>query len=64
MRRIVILVVLAWLVAGVVAAMQRDYFTGPSADCDRVSTIAATVIAGPFNYVGADPNVSCQGRSR
>ncbi|MEV0459728.1 hypothetical protein [Catellatospora methionotrophica] len=59
MRRLVILVVLAWLAAGVVAAAQRDHFTGPS-DCDRVTTIAATAIAGPLNYTGAEPTVSCR----
>ncbi|MEU7820915.1 hypothetical protein [Catellatospora sp. NPDC049111] len=61
MRRIVLVVVLAWLAAGVMAGARRDYFTGGAADCDQVSTIAATILAGPFNYTGADPTVSCQG---
>lgn len=59
MRRIVTVGLVLWLVAGVAAAAKRDYFTGAPADCDRVTTIAATALAGPLNYVGADPNVSC-----
>jgi hypothetical protein len=59
MRRIVIVVLLVWLISGVVAAAQRDYFTGSATDCDHAATIAATVIAGPMNYAGADPAVSC-----
>ncbi|GAA1626481.1 hypothetical protein ACFQY4_14030 [Catellatospora bangladeshensis] len=59
MRRIVTVVVLVWLVSGVVAASRRDYFAGSSATCDHVSTIAATIVAGPLNYTGADPQVTC-----
>ncbi|MEU8080605.1 hypothetical protein AB0B31_34740 [Catellatospora citrea] len=61
MRRIVLVGLVLWLIAGVAAAAQRDYFTGSGApaDCDRVTTIAATALAGPLNYVGADPNVRC-----
>ncbi|WP_144122815.1 hypothetical protein [Catellatospora sichuanensis] len=59
MRRIITVGLVLWLIVGVVAAAQRDYFTGTPADCDRVTTIAATALAGPLNYVGADPSVSC-----
>lgn len=50
-------IVLVWLVIGVVAAWQRDYFKGEDASCATTGTIALTVIAGPLNYVGANPKV-------
>jgi hypothetical protein len=59
MRRIVAAVVVVWLVIGVVAAVQRNYFTGSAANCARVATIAVTILAGPVNYVGVDPKISC-----
>lgn len=59
MRRIVTVVILVWLIGGLVAAMQRDYFTGSSAGCDHGATIAATIVAGPLNFIGADPQVTC-----
>ena len=52
-------VVVVWLVIGVVAAVQRNYFTGSAANCARVATIAVTILAGPVNYVGVDPKISC-----
>ncbi|GHJ43487.1 hypothetical protein Cs7R123_08290 [Catellatospora sp. TT07R-123] len=59
MRRVVILVILVWLVSGVVAVTQRDDLKGAAADCDHISTVAATALAGPFNYTGAHPEVTC-----
>jgi hypothetical protein len=47
-----------WLVIGGIAAGQRGDYEGPIG-CSRVSTIAVTIIAGPLNYAGADPNISC-----
>jgi hypothetical protein len=52
--------VLIWLLVGVVAAAQRDYFSGSDANCAKLGTIAATVAAGPLNYVGVNPKVRCQ----
>jgi hypothetical protein len=51
--------VLIWLLVGVVAAAQRDYFSGSDANCAKLGTIAATVAAGPLNYVGVNPKVKC-----
>lgn len=53
--------VLIWLVIGAVAAGQRHYFSGNgrSATCAKVSTIAVTIVAGPLNYIGANPKVKC-----
>jgi hypothetical protein len=52
--------VLIWLLIGVVAAAQRDYFSGSDANCAKLGTIAVTVVAGPLNYAGVNPKVKCQ----
>jgi hypothetical protein len=51
-------VVLIWLIIGVVAAYQRDYFKTGAASCASAGTIALTVIAGPLNYFGVNPKVT------
>jgi hypothetical protein len=58
-RRIGAAVVVIWLVIGVIAAAQRDYFSGSDANCAKVGTIAVTIVAGPLNYAGANPKVKC-----
>ena len=52
-------IVVVWLIIGVLAAGQRHYFSG-SVGCGKASTVAVTIIAGPLNYVGANPKVTCQ----
>jgi hypothetical protein len=52
------LIVLIWLVIGVVAAYQRDYFKTDTSNCATAGTIALTVVAGPLNYAGANPKVA------
>ena len=52
------LVLLIWLVIGAIAAGQRGYY-GSSATCAHAGTIIATIAAGPLNYVGVNPKVSC-----
>jgi hypothetical protein len=47
-----------WLVIGGIAAGQRGDFKEPLG-CGSASTIALTIIAGPFNYAGANPKISC-----
>ena len=48
-----------WLIIGAVAAGQRDYYTSSSENCAGAGTIIVTILAGPLNYVGANPKVSC-----
>jgi len=48
-----------WLVIGGVAAGQRGDFSESVATCSKASTIAVTVLAGPLNYVGVDPDINC-----
>lgn len=49
--------VVAWLLVGLLAAVQRDSFSGAEADCSSAGTIALTVLAGPLNYLGVNPAV-------
>jgi hypothetical protein len=60
MGRILSIVVVIWLLIGVLAAFQRDYFSGARTNCAEASNIALTVIAGPLNYVGLNPKVKCK----
>ena len=53
-------IVLVWLLIGAVAAGQRGYYSGSQDTCRKASTIAVTIVAGPLNYVGANPKVSCK----
>jgi hypothetical protein len=53
----VILVI--WLVIGAIAAGQRHYYSTSSANCAGAGTIAITILAGPLNYIGVNPKLSC-----
>jgi hypothetical protein len=48
-----------WLVSGACAAQQRNYFGDGVASCDAEATVAVTIAAGPLNYQGLNPQVSC-----
>jgi hypothetical protein len=49
---------IVWLAIGAIAAAQRHYFSGGTTNCARAGTIAVTILAGPLNYVGANPQIS------
>jgi hypothetical protein len=53
------IILIIWLIIGAIAGAQRGYYNG-SVSCARAGTIIVTVIAGPLNYVGANPKVHCQ----
>ena len=55
--RLIGFVALVWLLIGVLAAWQRGYLTDVNPDCGAAATIALNVLAGPLNYVAADPQV-------
>lgn len=61
--RVGVLIVLIWLVIGAIAAGQRGYYNSGPGNCTKAGTIAATVAAGPLNYVGVNPKVSCHAPS-
>jgi hypothetical protein len=58
--RIFSVLVVLWLVIGVAAAAQRDYFDDSEANCAELGTIVVTIAAGPLNYVGANPKIDCK----
>jgi hypothetical protein len=53
------LVLLAWLIIGAAAAGQRHDYTRPPANCNQAATVAVTILAGPLNYLGVNPKISC-----
>ncbi len=57
--RIGTVVLVVWLVIGAIAGAQRHYYSGSAARCAKAGTIAVTILAGPLNYVGVNPKVSC-----
>jgi len=48
-----------WLLIGALASGQRHYYDGGSANCAKTGTVAVTILAGPLNYLGANPKVTC-----
>ncbi|HXH77735.1 hypothetical protein [Nocardioides sp.] len=60
MGRLVSFLVVIWLVIGVVAAFQRDYFSDARTNCAETSNVALTIVAGPLNYFGLNPKVKCK----
>jgi hypothetical protein len=53
------IIVAIWLIIGAIAAGQRGYYTSSSASCAHAGTIIVTILAGPLNYTGVNPKVSC-----
>ena len=57
--RIGSLILVIWLIIGAVAGGQRNYYSSSNTNCAKAGTIAVTILAGPLNYVGVNPKVSC-----
>ena len=57
--RIGSVILVIWLLIGVAAAAQRDYFSSSRANCAKFGTVAVTIVAGPLNYMGLNPKVKC-----
>lgn len=57
--RLVSILLIIWLAIGAIAAGQRHYYTQSKENCAGAGTIVVTILAGPLNYVGANPKVSC-----
>jgi hypothetical protein len=58
--RIGSVLLLIWLVIGAIAGGQRHYYSGSDPNCAQTGTIIVTVLAGPLNYSGVNPKVSCK----
>ncbi len=60
MSRLIGIIVVVWLLVGVLAAYQRGYFSDQrEVSCKKVSDSVLTVVAGPLNYLGVNPKVTC-----
>jgi hypothetical protein len=57
--RIGTVILIVWLVIGAVAGGQRHYYSGSSQSCAKAGTIIVTVLAGPLNYIGVNPKITC-----
>ena len=57
--RLVSLLILIWLVIGAIAAGQRGYYSSGDTSCATLGTIAVTIVAGPLNYLGVNPEIDC-----
>ena len=53
------LVLPIWFIIGAIAAGPRGYYGSSSASCAGAGTVIATNAAGPLNYLGVNPKVSC-----
>jgi hypothetical protein len=53
------LILFVWLIIGAVAAGQRGYFHNMPSTCSSGATIAATMATGPLNYLGVNPQITC-----
>jgi hypothetical protein len=53
------LILFLWLIIGAAAAGQRGYFGLSNFGCTQGATVAVTIAAGPLNYVGLNPQISC-----
>jgi hypothetical protein len=52
-------VLIVWLVIGAIAGGQRHYYNSANTNCAKAGTIAVTILAGPLNYIGVNPKISC-----
>ena len=58
--RIGAVIIVIWLVIGAFAAYQRNYFSTEATNCAQIGTVLLTVVAGPLNYFGLNPQVDCE----
>jgi len=56
---LVSLILVLWLAIGAAAGAQRHYYSGSLTNCAKAGTIAVTILAGPLNYVGVNPKITC-----
>ena len=53
------LILFIWILIGAAAAGQRGYFSLTHFGCTQGATVAVTIAAGPLNYIGLNPQISC-----
>jgi hypothetical protein len=57
--RVGAVVLVVWLVIGVLAAYQRNYFSSEATNCAQITTVLLTIAVGPLNYLGINPRTEC-----
>ncbi len=61
MKGLLSLLIVIWLIIGAFAAYQRGYFGDDrEVSCKSFGDTALTVVAGPLNYLGVNPKVTCE----
>jgi hypothetical protein len=58
--RIGSIILVIWLIIGAIAGGQRHYYSSSDANCAKAGTIVVTILAGPLNYMGVNPQLKCQ----
>jgi hypothetical protein len=49
-----------WLLLGGIAAYERGYFNDSGdTSCAEAGTVLVTVVAGPLNWLGVNPKITC-----
>lgn len=56
--RVGVVLLVLWLIIGAIAAGQRHYYT-ENVSCAKGVDVFITILAGPLNYIGANPKVTC-----
>jgi hypothetical protein len=59
LSRVIGFLLVIWLIIGAIATWQRDYYGSAKSNCASVGTITVTILAGPLNYLGANPKIHC-----
>lgn len=62
--RIGSIILAVWLIIGTIAGGQRHYYGSSPVNCAKAGTIVVTILAGPLNYLGVNPQISCPQPSR
>jgi len=52
-------VLVIWFIIGAIAAGQRHYYSSSNENCTKAGTTVVTILAGPLNYAGVNPKISC-----
>ncbi|HEY2043058.1 MAG TPA: hypothetical protein VGH11_10320 [Jatrophihabitans sp.] len=58
--RIGAVIVVIWLIIGAIAAGQRHYYRSTPKTCASAGRVVLTIIAGPLNYAGVNPKITCK----
>lgn len=60
MKGLLGIALVVWLLIGTAAAFQRGYFgNDQDVNCKTAGDTVLTIITGPLNYIGANPQIDC-----